>query len=210
MIDPPQPNHPLTAIRRQGVVQDTVNAPTTINVFIGGDLNTLVPCSYLVEYSPTVGDTVVVLENQGDFIIIGALAGLAPQTGFLGQVTGPGSQTDFGTSPILAETLTANVINGRWYRLTAYTIGSWITANGVPTWKILDGSTTGSAELTRLPPCSNTFTFTPGQFVAALGVVFYQATATGSHSWSVLGQASAGALRVSANASWLGVEHISD
>ena len=76
-VDLPEPNHPLTAIRRQGVVQDIANAPTTINVFIGGDVNTLVACSYLSAYQPAVGDTVSVLANQGDYVVLGSLAGLA-------------------------------------------------------------------------------------------------------------------------------------
>ena len=73
-----EPNHPLTARRRQGVVVDVAGAPTSINVNIGGDTTTLVPCAYLTDYPPEVGDTVLLLENGGDFVVVGALAGLSP------------------------------------------------------------------------------------------------------------------------------------
>lgn len=73
---PPQSNHPLTAIRRQGVVVDVSQAfaaPYLVGVNLGGDTTVTVACAYLGGYAPHVGDTVYILANQGDYLIIGAV-----------------------------------------------------------------------------------------------------------------------------------------
>lgn len=76
----PQPNHPLTAIRRVGVVQDIAAKPNSVNVWLGGDTNTLTPCAYLSSYIPAVGDNVLILQNNADYIIVGAVNSLGVQT----------------------------------------------------------------------------------------------------------------------------------
>lgn len=69
-------NHPLTGIRRTGIVNSIDNPSdnfTTVGVFIGGDDTKEVQCSYLYSYIPVVGDNVLLLQNQGDFIVLGAI-----------------------------------------------------------------------------------------------------------------------------------------
>jgi hypothetical protein len=71
----PQANHPLTAIRRQGVVGDISKAfssPWTVGVYVGGTSD-LTQCSYVADYQPVFNDLVYVLQNQGDNLIIGSV-----------------------------------------------------------------------------------------------------------------------------------------
>jgi hypothetical protein len=204
-----EPNHPLTAIRRQGVVQDVTNAPTTVNVFLGGDANTLVPCAYLADYSPAAGDTVMVLVNQGDYLIIGACAGLTPQTAYLGSASNAGS-VDIVTTNATLVTITVTLVLGRTYEISGYLTGSWITANGAPTVKLIAGTTFAGTELARMIPLGGGGTaYTVGQGLSGLGATPYTAAATGSQSFCIAGTTTAGALRVAAGNGTIWVKDVS-
>lgn len=72
-LDKPESNHPLTAHRRYGYIYDTSIMPDAVWVSIGGD-PAVVPCRYLRPYVPCVGDQVVMIESQGDYVVIGAVA----------------------------------------------------------------------------------------------------------------------------------------
>jgi hypothetical protein len=73
----PEPNHPLTALRRLATVYDLGDFQTYITVSISpinGDLSTdLHRVSYTTNYRPRINDVVVLLENQGDYVAIGSV-----------------------------------------------------------------------------------------------------------------------------------------
>lgn len=93
VLRPAQANHPLTAIRRQGIVVDLTNVATfSIGVNIGGDTTTVVPCTFLDNYFPVLNDVVYLLENQGDHIVIGSVTRNVPWT----NLTYTSNWLDFG------------------------------------------------------------------------------------------------------------------
>jgi hypothetical protein len=69
-----EPNHPLTGIRRMGIVNSAVTGATpTVNVTVGGDAANPVDLPYLPSYTPSVNDQVVILEVDGDRVVLGAV-----------------------------------------------------------------------------------------------------------------------------------------
>jgi hypothetical protein len=72
-LEPPQANHPLSAIRRTGVVQDVSGLPATVGVNIAGDTSNIIQLPY-VGAPPAFGDVVIILGNSGDHVVIGAVA----------------------------------------------------------------------------------------------------------------------------------------
>jgi hypothetical protein len=206
----PASGHPLAAARRIGqVISIDAGPPPTVELAVGGDTSvTLLGCPYLDSYYPIVGDYVVTLENQGDYVVLGKVATGTGRIGLVKRATGPSSQTDYGTSAAIAVSVTCSVIAARWYRVNAYIFGSWITADGIGTMKIIDGTSTGGAERTRLVPLSGSFTQTTGRAGAGLGMFTGQAGSTGSLSWSIQTQTTAGALRVQAGDAVIWVEDL--
>jgi hypothetical protein len=75
-LAPPQPNHPLTAIRRQGVVVGVTNMPATLTVQLGGDTTVNIEMPYLTPAA--VNDIVYVLGNQGDYVVLGPVSKCRP------------------------------------------------------------------------------------------------------------------------------------
>jgi len=67
-------NHPLTALRRTGVVSSISSGPPPkATIFLGGDTTLPIVCAYTRGYHPVVNDIVVVLSVQGDHYIVGAI-----------------------------------------------------------------------------------------------------------------------------------------
>ena len=130
--------------------------------------------------------------------------------GFLGITTIGGGAPDITTSISVVLTVTVNVVNTRWYEINAYATGSWVTANGVGTLRIVQGASTGSTELTRLPELQGGGqpTIVVGQGTAGVGTVAWQAGSTGSQSFSITGVTSGGALRITAGNAYIYVKDL--
>lgn len=161
--------HPLVPTRRQGVVADITNANNatppnafTIGVVIGGDPTaTSVQCAYLDSYWPTVGDVVYLLENQGDFIVIGAV-GQSPTKATISRSTGLSVAS--GTTSLVVPYDTTNLLQncsastngitvgaGGRFLVTLY--GDW-TANATARrvgWPFVNGSQYGAEGDTKWP-----------------------------------------------------------
>jgi hypothetical protein len=72
----PQPSHPLSALRRTGVVTGVANVPITVQVGLGGDVANPQEIPYIIDaYTPVVGDTVLIISVDGDHIVIGGTSG---------------------------------------------------------------------------------------------------------------------------------------
>jgi len=96
----PEANHPLTGIRRIGIVNSAaLGPPPTVNVSVGGDTGNPMDLPYVGSYYPSVGDQVVVLEVDGDRIVLGAVItdGLGDPNGYMNlqnpNATTPGAGT---------------------------------------------------------------------------------------------------------------------
>lgn len=64
-------NRPDPVRLRQGVV-DTVDAGSaTVDVTVGGSSTVITDVNYLDSYTPTAGDTVWILSNGPDLLVIG-------------------------------------------------------------------------------------------------------------------------------------------
>lgn len=59
---------------RQGKVVAYNSGPSTVDIQLAGDTNTLPSVKYLESYSPTVNDTVWLLSNGADLLVIGKQA----------------------------------------------------------------------------------------------------------------------------------------
>jgi len=59
---------------RQGKVVAYNSGPSTVDIQLAGDTNTLPSVKYLDSYSPTVDDTVWLLSNGADLLVIGKQA----------------------------------------------------------------------------------------------------------------------------------------
>lgn len=66
---------PRTRLRlRQGVVTATATVPNRVTITIGGSPDTVSGVRYLASYSPTVTDTVWLIQNGTDLLVLGKLA----------------------------------------------------------------------------------------------------------------------------------------
>jgi hypothetical protein len=198
----PEPNHPLTGLRREGVVADIANIPASVNVYIGGDTTTLVPCAYLADYYPVVNDNVILIENQGDYIIIGSLSGLNQAKGGFGVVgvdTGPASQTDY-TAVTVVCSLTIPVINDRWYAMNVKGTGTQVTNVGLAVVRMKIAGTEVGRAFT--PTYGNVGT---NSAISAAGTYLHHATSTANLLFEVSAESSAAALRFAASALQLSV-----
>jgi len=190
--------HPLTPTKRVGQVISISASPTpTVEVAIGGDTSVTVFAPYADSYYPVVGDYVILFGNQGDWFVAGKPYTGTGRTGFLGSATNAGT-VDVVTTNATVATVTVNVVNTRWYEINGYVLGSQVTNPGVILLKIVDGTTFGGTELTRLPPLQGGGqpTIAVGQGGAGVGSVLWQAPSTTSKNFSIAGQSSGGALRV--------------
>lgn len=64
----------LTPQRRLATVTGVANtgaSPPTVTIEVGGDTSVDFEAAFLGSYRPLVGDYVVALENQGDYVVIG-------------------------------------------------------------------------------------------------------------------------------------------
>lgn len=59
---------------RQGVVTATATGPNRVTIKLGGSTVAIAGVRYLASYSPTVNDTVFVLANGVDLLVLGKLA----------------------------------------------------------------------------------------------------------------------------------------
>jgi hypothetical protein len=50
------------------------NSPKRVDIQIAGDTNTLPSVKYLHSYAPQVGDTVFILTNGADILVLGDIA----------------------------------------------------------------------------------------------------------------------------------------
>jgi hypothetical protein len=83
----PEPNHPLTALRRTVEVFDVLGNGC-VAAWLGGDQTVEVDVTCLDGYLPTIGDTLLVVANQGDYIALGRInseleGGVFPTSGAL-------------------------------------------------------------------------------------------------------------------------------
>jgi hypothetical protein len=70
-----QIKEPSSGLRlRQAYVTASNNSPKSVDIQIAGDANILPGVKYLKSYNPTVGDTVWLLTNGSDLILIGLQA----------------------------------------------------------------------------------------------------------------------------------------
>lgn len=69
------PDDPRKRLRlRQGVVTATATVPNRVTLTIGGSTDTVTDVRYLASYSPTIADTVWLLQNGTDLLVLGKLA----------------------------------------------------------------------------------------------------------------------------------------
>ncbi len=59
---------------RQAYVVASHNSPKRVYIQIAGDTNTLPSVKYLHSYAPQVGDTVFILTNGADILVLGDIA----------------------------------------------------------------------------------------------------------------------------------------
>ena len=59
---------------RQAYVVASHNSPKRVDIQIAGDTNTLPSVKYLHSYAPQVGDTVFILTNGADILVLGDIA----------------------------------------------------------------------------------------------------------------------------------------
>jgi len=71
----PEPNAPLTGIRRRGTVNSWTPGPAPrVNINLGGDTGTPMDVPFLDSYIPSAGDEIVTSSVEGDHIVLGAIA----------------------------------------------------------------------------------------------------------------------------------------
>lgn len=123
--------------------------------------------------------------------------------------TGPGAQTDYGTTETQVCTITMSVTSGVRYKVSAQVAGSQVTNTGTLIARIRTGATVGSGSsgtdaarpVTGLPVAAG---------VAASGFAsyVYTATSTGTVSFALTIVSTANAFRVTANQCQLWVDPI--
>jgi hypothetical protein len=191
--------HPLTPTRRIGQVISVSMTPTpTVEVQLGGDTTTTVFAPFLDSYPPNVGDYVVVLENQGDHVVLGSVG----SSGMAFDAIGPGSNTDCTGSLTTIVNLAVNVVSGRKYRVAGFAIGTQVTVAGRAVVRILAGGSEIGPSVRPIDQLNAAVNETIGGYAAWR----YTATSTASITFSMAGNASSGAFRVLANASQITVE----
>jgi hypothetical protein len=111
----PEPNHPLTGIRRFGTVTDAstwlTTYPPMVMASLAGDTDgDPTPCTVLAHYQPTNGDQVMILDIAGsDPVIVGALQSQAFEGHAQMAVTGSPSDFTSGTRSFLTDLSTITV-----------------------------------------------------------------------------------------------------
>jgi hypothetical protein len=182
-LKPLAATHPLVPTRRQGVVADITNADNatppnafTVGVVIGGDPTaTSVQCAYLDSYFPTVGDIVYLLENQGDFVVIGAV-GQSPTKGTISRAAAQTFTSSTSATAITWDTFTSVLQNcsGGSTGITVNATGRYLvecrgiwqasTAGRRVFWPFVNGSQYGDGD-SRWPS-----TAVPGRIISSFQV----------------------------------------